>query len=346
MAKEISELQVQDMHTAGEPVRIITGGYPELKGNTILEKRRDALVNHDLYRKITMLEPRGHADMYGVIPTAPSHPDAALAVLFTHNSGYSTMCGHATIAMGRYAIEKGFVKAKEGLTEFILECPCGPVRVKSAVDGGKVDHVSFESVEGYLAERDLEVTLSGGQTVLVDIAYGGAYYAFIPASRLGLDLSTTLLEDLRRAAVNLTNTIREKHTITHPKEPDLGFLYGTIITGDGPLKEGEVNPHLCYFAEGQLDRSPTGSGVTARLALAHARGEMDPSASYKFCGISGIPFKGRIIRETKLGDYPAVITEIGGSAHYSGTSTFTLEESDPLPEGLPIPEIAGTIWRT
>ncbi|MCK0068167.1 proline racemase family protein [Kordiimonas laminariae] len=345
MAKEISELHVQDMHTAGEPVRIITGGYPELKGNTILEKRRDALKNHDRLREITMLEPRGHADMYGVIPTAPSHPDAALAVLFTHNSGYSTMCGHATIAMGRYAIESGIVEAKEGLTEFVLECPCGPVHVKSATSEGKVSHVSFESVEGYLAERDLEVTLKNGETVTVDIAYGGAYYAFVPASRLGLDLSNSPLEDLRRAAVNLTNTIRENHAITHPKEPDLGFLYGTIITDDGPLKDGEVNPHLCYFAEGQLDRSPTGSGVTARLALAHAKGQMDPGASYKFCGISGIPFKGRIVRETTLGDQTAVITEIGGSAHYSGTATFTVEEHDPLPNGLPIPETAGAIWR-
>ncbi len=345
MAKAISELHVQDMHTAGEPVRIITGGYPELKGASILEKRRDALENHDRLRAITMLEPRGHADMYGVIPTAPSHPDAALAVLFTHNSGYSTMCGHATIAMGRYAIEKGFVDACEGLTEFVLECPCGPVQVKSTVEDGSVTHVSFESVEGYLAERNLAVTLDSGRTINIDIAYGGAYYAFVPASHLGLDLANSPLDELRRAAMEITNKIRAVHVISHPKEADLGFLYGTIITGGGPLDDANVNPHLCYFAEGQLDRSPTGSGVTARLALAHAKGEMNPDKTYEFCGISGIPFSGKIICETNLGQHAAVITEISGTSHYSGTSIFTVEGHDPLPSGLKIPEKASTLWR-
>ena len=261
-------LTVTDMHTAGEPVRIVTGGYPALEGASILDKRRDAKTRHDHLRRALMLEPRGHAEMYGVIPVEPSDPRAVFACLFMHGEGYSTMCGHATIALGRWLIESGRVAAVEPQTRFAIEVPCGVVDLVCDVEGGRVTRTAFDSVPAFLAIEDLSIEVEGLGPALCDVAYGGAFYAVLPSSRLGLDFFATPMDDLRRAAVTITAHIRKHTAIRHPVEPDLGFLYGTILTDDAPPPETTSN--LCVFAEGQIDRSPTGSGVTARMALDHA----------------------------------------------------------------------------
>ena len=338
------KLQVTDMHTAGEPVRIVTGGYPKLKGSTILERRRDALENHDHLRALMMHEPRGHAEMYGVIPTPPCRPDAVMGVLFMHNSGYSTMCGHATIAMGRYVVDQGIVEAEEGTTRFILECPCGPVEVRVEVVNDRAGAVSFESVASYLHEEDIPVETSQSGIVRADIAYGGAYYALCTAEQLGLDIRNSSLQVLKTAAVDLTESLRGSYRMEHPAEPDLGFLYGTIITESNRISPDSVNHHLCFFAEGQLDRSPTGSGVSARLAMAYAKGEMGIGDSACFAGISGDTFEGRLTRPGVLGDYKAVHTGVSGRAWYSGEATLIFEEGDPIVDGYLDPGVPGQIW--
>jgi trans-L-3-hydroxyproline dehydratase len=316
--------QVVDMHTAGEPVRIVTAGYPTLEGDTLLAKRRFVRDTLDHIRRRLMLEPRGHAEMYGVIPTTPSHPDCALAVLFMHNSGYSTMCGHATIAIGRWAVERGLVKATPPLTRFNLECPCGPVAVSVASDMT----VSFESVPAFVERRD--DALDG---VTFDIAYGGAFYAILPARRLSLDLLRTPLRDLIEAGTRFTDAVRRTRQIRHPREPDLAFLYGTILTDDaerGPTR------NLCVFGEGQVDRSPTGSGVTARIALDVARGAMAIGERREFRGVSDVPFVGEAVRQEPDG----VIVRVSGRAHHSGEAAFVVEDDDPLADGLAL----GGIW--
>ena len=332
---------VTDMHTGGEPVRIFTGGVPELRGATILEKRRDAMANHDRVRRHLMFEPRGHREMYGVWPTAPSHPGAALAVLFTHNEGYSTMCGHATIALGRWALDQGLVPKQAPETRFILECPCGPVEVFVAVDAdGRPGDVAFESVPAFQAVADLATEVPGIGPVTLDIAYGGAFYAILPASRLGLDLQRSPVAALHDAMTRITGHLRATETIRHPQEVDLGFLYGTILTDDAVPGEGP-SWNLCWFADGQIDRSPTGSGVTARLALEHARGRIAPSIDWEIRGLSGAPFTGRITRVTPDG----VIARVAGRGHYVGEASFTVEADDPLPDGLAVPERLETLWR-
>jgi proline racemase len=334
-----------EMHSAGEPVRIIIDGYPELHGATILEKRRDATENYDHIRKRLMLEPRGHPDMYGVIPTKPSHPHADLAVLFTHNSGYSTMCGHATIAVGRWAIEHGIVKASAGaVAEFTLECPCGPVRVFAHREGERVGPVEFDSVPAFATHLDRTIETRGFGHVVLDVAYGGAFYAILPASRLGLSIFETHFHDLVAAGVAISNEARAQIKIEHPSEPDLSFLYGTILTCDAAPADG-VSHNLCIFAEGQVDRSPTGSGVTARLALDHAKGLVHLGKRRAFRGLSGDPFTGEIVEETRFGERPAVIVRVGGKAYYSGSASFVVEADDPLPEGLAMPARMREIWR-
>lgn len=339
------KLQVIDMHTAGEPVRIVTGGYPELKGSTILERRRDALENHDHLRALMMREPRGHAEMYGVIPTTPCHPDAAIGVLFMHNSGYSTMCGHATIAMGRFVVEQGLVKPVEGITRFILECPCGLIEVRVEVTNGQPGRVSFESVAAYLHHESLEVETSLSGRISVDIAYGGAYYAFCTAEDLKLDLRNAALSELRARAIDVTDALRAKYVLNHPTENDLGFLYGTIITETGSVSRESINHHLCIFADGQLDRSPTGSGVSARLAIAYAKDELEIGDSAHFAGISGDTFQGRLTRPTDLGDYKAVRTEVSGRAWSSSTAELVLEAGDPLADGYLDPKTPAETWK-
>lgn len=328
-------LSYLDYHTCGEPVRIVTAGYPELTGATILEKRRDARVRHDHLRRAMMLEPRGHAGMYGVIPVAAAHPDAAFGVLFMHNEGYSTMCGHATIALGRYAIEHGLVAAAEPVTRFAIEAPCGLVRLACEVADGRVGLVTFESVPAFVLARDRVVAVPGFGQVTTDIAYGGAFYCILPASRFGLDLFATPVPALVEAAAALTDAVRAGPPIVHPGEPDLGFLYGTIVTDEaGP---GEQSANLCIFAERQIDRSPTGSGVTARMALDHAKGLIAPDATRRFSSITGGVFTGRV---TAPAAHPAgpVTVEVGGASHFAGEGAFTIEPGDPLGHGFALPE--------
>ncbi|WP_066716286.1 MULTISPECIES: proline racemase family protein [Hyphomicrobiales] len=332
-----------DYHTCGEPVRIVTGGYPVLKGATILEKRRDARENHDHLRRAMMLEPRGHAGMYGVIPVASSHPEAAFGVLFTHNEGYSTMCGHATIALGRYAIEHGLVPAAEPVTRFAIEAPCGLLRLECTVRDGKVDSVVFESVPAFVFARDLAVALPGYGDIVTDIAYGGAFYCILPASRFGLDLFETPVTALTDAAAALTDHLRASLPITHPSEPDLGFLYGTIITDEAQAHDESFN--LCIFAEAQIDRSPTGSGVTARMALDHAKGVIQTGRTRRFRSITGGTFTGSVVGPVAGFADGAVTVAVGGTGHFAGQGSFTIEAGDPLGHGFALPTRFAEIAR-
>lgn len=332
-----TELHYVDMHTAGEPVRIVTGGYPRLRGDSILAKRRDARDNHDALRRAMMLEPRGHAGMYGVIPVEPSIPGTVLGVLFTHNEGYSTMCGHATVALGRWVVDQGIVPRTEPVTRFAIEAPCGRLELACTVEGGEVTAVRFESVPAFVLTRDLAVDVPGRGTIVTDIAYGGAFYAILPAGALGLDFFATPLAELQAAAGNLVDAIRAGVPIRHPEEPDLGFLYGAIVTDGAPMDQESWN--LCVFAERQIDRSPTGSGVTARMALDHAKGLLRPGQERTFRGISGEPFTGRVSREAPEGPAGAVRVEVGGRGFYAGRGTFVIEEADALGWGF---DLAGS----
>lgn len=332
---------VTDMHAAGEPVRIFTGGMPDLAGGTILEKRRDARANHDHVRRRLMLEPRGHADMYGVWPTGPTIPDAALAVLFTHNEGYSTMCGHATIALGRWVIDRKLVAVTTPETRFVLECPCGPVAVHAAVDAaGQVGRVAFDSVPAFAAMLDAVLDVPEFGRVSVDVAYGGAFYAVVRASALGLDLWRTPYETLVKAARRVTRAGRGQLRVTHPREPDLGFFYGTLLIDDVPPDSDAPTYNLCVFGGGQVDRSPTGSGATARMALDHARGRIAVGRRRTFRGLSGVGFDAEI----RAAHDGGVIVRVSGASFYHGEQTVICEAGDPLGDGLSVPAVLGDLW--
>lgn len=335
MKTGIRHLSVVDMHTAGEPVRIVTDGYPELSGATILDKRQEALQRHDALRRALMLEPRGHSGMYGVIPVRPSAAGADFAALFTHNEGYSTMCGHATIAIGKWLVESGRIPAMEPETRFAIELPCGIVDVRCTVEGGRVTGTAFDSVPAFLSRRDVRLDVPGFGLVTCDLAYGGAFYALLPASSLGLDFFETPLEELVAAGTAITEAGRRTLDIAHPDATDLGFLYGTILTDDAPPPEPSYN--LCIFADGQIDRSPTGSGVTARMARDCARGLIAPHVERRFFGPTGIPFSASVIERLDRPVDGAVRVRVAGQSAYSGTATFDIHADDPLGFGFTLP---------
>ena len=327
-------IETVEMHTGGEPVRIVTSGYPPVEGETLLAKRRYVRENLDHLRRLLMFEPRGHADMYGVLPVEPDHPEADLAVLFMHNEGYSTMCGHAIMALGRWAVDGGRVKAQEPETPVNIQCPCGLVRARVAVEGGRTGAVTFESVPAFAFALDRVVQVPGRGEVSVDIGYGGAFYALVPAARFGLDVRRAGVRELVEAAAEVTTAVKEQVPLSHPEDPDLAFLYGTILTDGNDAASETPTANVCVFADRQVDRSPTGSGVTARIAVQVARGLLPMGVTRRFESITGSVFTGRAVSRTKVGHLDAVTVEVGGRAHYTGTARFTVEPDDLLGGGF------------
>jgi proline racemase len=330
-----TRIETVEMHTGGEPVRIVTAGYPAIEGATLLDKRRFAREHLDRFRSLIMFEPRGHYDMYGVLSVKPDHPEADLAVLFIHNEGYSTMCGHATIALGRYAFDQGLIKPEGEAARLNLQCPCGLVRVTVALEDGRPGLVSFVSVPAFAFALDCDVDVPGIGKVTLDIGYGGAFYAFLPASRFGLDVRGAPTRELVEVADRVTKAVQAQIKLDHPDSPDLAFLYGTILTDgrSGVTQEGP-SANICVFAEREVDRSPTGSGVTARIALAVARDPALASADFTFESITGSRFTGRVVEATTTGRFAAIRAEVAGRAYYTGNSVFTVEADDPLAGGF------------
>jgi trans-L-3-hydroxyproline dehydratase len=280
-----------------------------------------------------MFEPRGHFDMYGALLVEPELPDADLAVLFMHNQGYSTMCGHAIVALGRYAVDQGLVEKREPATEVRIECPCGLVVASVEVREGRAGNVSFESVPAFLFAGGRTVDLPPWGPVAFDIAYGGAFYALADCRQFGLEFGESRLRDFVDVATALTERLKTDVPLSHPDHRDLAFLYGTILTDGG---DGSAAPtrNVCVFADAEVDRSPTGSGVTARLAAMHARGSVRPGETRIFESIAGSQFTGSVERVTAAGAFAAITARVGGRAYYSGRAEFIVEEDDELGKGF------------
>lgn len=328
------EIHTLDMHTGGEPVRIVRSGYPEIPGATILAKRRYAREHLDHLRKLLILEPRGHYDMYGVIPVQPSLPTADLAVLFIHNEGYSTMCGHAVIALARYAVDQGLVSATAPVTRVNIECPCGLVTAYVETGKGTTGKASFNSVPAFVFALNRTVITTDYGPIDIDIAYGGAFYALARADTFGMDLHRSPTRDLVDAARAVSLAAEAQTPLYHPDDPDLAFLYGTILTDGLDEYSLRATANICVFANAQVDRSPTGSGVSARLAIQHRRGLIELQQSRSFESVTGALFTGKIIAETHCGNYPAVTVQVAGKAYYIGESKFILESGDHIGRGF------------
>jgi proline racemase len=314
-----------DYHTGGEPFRIVTGGVETPAGATILERRRDALERLDHVRRLLVFEPRGHADMYGCFVVPPNDDDADLGVVFFHNAGYSTACGHGTIALVTWALDEGVVERHEGENHVVVDVPSGRLDTWADVYDGRVRAVHFRNVPSFVHAEGLQ--LADGTTV--DVAFGGAFYASLPER-----VEPGELPRLITRGREIKRLIESEHDVVHPLEPELRDVYGVIFWQD----EGEGPPltqrNVTVFADGEVDRSPCGSGTSARLALLDRQGRLPRGAELRHRSIVGSEFGARVVGETDVAGVPAVVTEVEGSAFRTGEHVFTLDPDDPLREGF------------
>ena len=320
-----------EMHTGGEPLRVFVSGLPPIEGATVLEKRRYFREHYDHIRKGMMWEPRGHADMYGAVVTKSR--DADLDVFFLHNEGYSTMCGHAIIALTKLAIETGLVRKEGERTRLSINVPAGRIEAEAKLNDGKVVESSFRNVPSFLYLRDQKVNVSGIGVVPFDVAYGGAFYAFVDADILELELKPEHLPKLIDYGRRIKHAVISAFPIQHPSEDDLSFLYGTIFTGRAH-EPAHHSRNVCIFANGEVDRSATGSGVSARAALDYAKGALSLNEKITIESIVGSTMTVQVVELAKFGEYDAVVPEVSGTASITGRSEFYFDPEDPFREGF------------
>jgi proline racemase len=333
-----------DAHAAGEPLRLIVDGFPTPRGHTMLEKRDWVKRRADHLRRALMLEPRGHADMYGAVLTEPVSPGSHAGVLFMHNEGYSTMCGHGVIAVTTIALERGLlVPGGDGVT-ITYDAPAGTVRARARIRAGgpgepggagrsmRVESVAFLNVPSFVLHAGLSVKLQSKQ-VRADVAFGGAFYAIVDSEAVGLPIDVAHLPELRRVGMAIKHAVEAQQTIAHPLDPGLSGIYGTIFTGP-PCDERADLRNVTIFADAEVDRSPCGTGTAAVMAVIDAMGLLAADRPFVHESLIGTRFTGRVRSRTVVGEHQAVVPEIEGSAWITGEHTFLVDDDDPLKEGF------------
>jgi proline racemase len=326
-----------DYHTAGEPFRIVTSAIPALSGTTVADRREEAREREDVdaIRRLLCHEPRGHADMYGCFQVPPNDSDAHLGVLFWHKDGYSTACGHGTIALGVWAVHSGLVEADpNGSTDVVVDVPSGRVTARVRSDHGVARSVAFRNVPSYVLAPSVPVTTSRGAT-RVALAYGGAIYATVAASEFGLSVVGDDLGDLIHVAREIKQQIDGAGLASHPNDTRLSGLYGTIFYDDLGLSGRALHQrNVTVFADGEVDRSPCGSGTAARLAELIADGQLDVGEELMHDSIIGTTFRARAVERCDSSGRPAIVPEVEGMAFRTGEHRFELDPDDPLGTGF------------
>jgi proline racemase len=321
-----------DAHAAGEPLRIITAGVPPLPGATVLERRRFMAEHYDHIRRMLLFEPRGHADMYGAVLTPPVTAGADFGVLFLTNEGYSTMCGHGVIALTTALLETGMLPRHEPHTDVVYDSPAGLIQAQAAVTAGRVSSVSFQNVPAFRYAQGLEIETSEG-CLRVDVAFGGAFYALVDAAALGVEVVPEQAAVLTRLGMEIKHAVERELDVVHPEEPELHGIYGTIISEPprGPDGDGR---NIAIYAAGAVDRSPCGTGTSAKLACHFADGRVQLGEPYVHESVIGTTFTGRVLAETRVGPFAAVETEISGRGFVTGFHQFVVDPEDATAGGF------------
>ncbi|MCI0518585.1 MAG: proline racemase family protein [Woeseiaceae bacterium] len=322
-----------DTHTGGEPFRIITSGLPRLPGDSIVARRAWLLENADDIRRALMLEPRGHADMYGGYLTTPVSPEADFGVIFLHNAGYSDHCGHGVIALATAAVELGWVQRQQPETRVGIDAPCGFIEAFVQWDGLHANSVRFINVPSFIYQRDVTVVTPDFGAVTGDIAYGGAFYFYTCGEPHALQIRESQIEALTRFGAQVKTAANLACPVVHPQIPQINHIYGTIIDGP-PRHAGSTQANCCVFADRQIDRSATGSGTAGRAAQLYQRGQLALNELLINESVIGTIMSARILHETVVSGLPAVVPQISGSAHVCGYSTWILDGRDPLMNGF------------
>ncbi len=329
-------LRTIDAHAAGAPLRLVVDGFPSPRGRTMAEKREWVTAHADGLRRSIMFEPRGHADMCGAVLTEPVSPGAHAGVLFFDSDGCSPMSGHGIIGVATIALERGLVMPGGDGAAVVFDTPAGVVRARADVraESGaiRVDRVSFVNVPSFVLLAGLSIQV-GARRLRADVAYGGAFYAIVDSEEAGVAIDGAHVPELRRTGMAIRRAIEGARTIAHPFDSSLSGLQGTIFTGPSH-SEGADLRNAAVLADGQIDRSPCGTGTSAVMAVLDAMGLLDAERSFVQESIIGTRISGRVVGRTEVGDYSAVVTEIEGSAWITGEHTFVIDDRDPLKDGF------------
>jgi proline racemase len=321
-----------DSHTEGMPTRVIVGGVGVLPGATMDERRRHVMTEADDLRTLLMYEPRGHASMSGAILQPPTRPDADWGVVYIEVSGCLPMCGHGTIGVATVLVETGMVEVTEPVTTIRLDVPAGLVEARVAVSGGRATAVTIRNVPSYVVALDRTVKVPGLGEVTFDLAFGGNFYAIVPIERLGIAFERGEKQRMLDVSLALMDAINESDLPVHPENPAIRECHHVYL--EAPGSTARHSRHAMAIHPGWFDRSPCGTGTSARMAQLHARGELALDTDFVNESFIGTTFTGRLVGETTVAGIPAVVPTITGRAWITGTAQYVLDPDDPFPAGF------------
>jgi proline racemase len=321
-----------DSHTEGMPTRVIVGGVGVLPGATMGERRTYVMEQADDLRTLLMYEPRGHSAMSGAILQPPTRPDADWGVVYIEVSGCLPMCGHGTIGVATVLVETGMVEVAEPVTTIRLDVPAGLVEVRVAVEEGRARGVTLRNVPSYVVKLDGKVDVPGFGTVGYDLAYGGNFYAFVKTEELGIPFDREHKDELLQAGLAIMAAVEAADDPVHPLDPGIRGCHHVYL--EAPGSDARRSRHAMAIHPGWFDRSPCGTGTSARMAQLHARGELALDTEFVNESYLGRPFYGRLVEATSVGPYPAVVPEVSGRAWITGTAQYVLDPEDPFPAGF------------
>jgi proline racemase len=329
-----------DAHAEGEPSRIIVGGVLDVPGTTMLEKAQSLERDGDWLRRLVLFEPRGSAPLSADLVLPSSHPDADAGFIIMESSSYEGMSGTNTLNTAAVLLETGMVEMVEPFTRMTLEAPAGLVRVTARCAGGRCERLTFENVPSFATHLDAVVEVPGLGVVAVDVAYGGAFAAFVDAAALGFSIVPDEARDLADLGERIRPHVSEQLAIEHPTEPRLGYLSFVVFVA--PALDGGDARHATIVSPGRLDRSPTGTATSARMAVLAARGLLDESGEYVAESVLDTRFSGRIVGRATVGETPAIVPAISGRAWITGFHQLVVDPSDPLAAGFKLPDTWGS----
>ncbi|RQD72270.1 MAG: proline racemase [Tindallia sp. MSAO_Bac2] len=329
----IRSIHTIDSHTMGEPTRIVVGGIPKIPGTCMAEKKTYLENNLDYVRTSLMHEPRGHNDMFGSIITASTDEEADFGIIFMDGGGYLNMCGHGSIGAASVAVQSGMVHVEEPYTNLVMESPAGLIKAKVRVEDGKAKEISITNVPSFLYKENVEIHVPEIGDIKMDIAFGGSFFAIIDAKELGLKVEVTESDRLLKLGLQIRDIINHTIEVQHPEQKHIKTV-DLVEIFDEPTHEDADYKNVVVFGQGQLDRSPCGTGTSAKMATLHAKGKLEAGENFVYESITGTMFKGVILEKTKVGEFDAVIPEITGSAYITGFNHFVIDPEDPLKHGF------------
>ncbi|MCD7981200.1 MAG: proline racemase family protein [Clostridiales bacterium] len=325
-------LKTIDSHTMGESTRIVYDGFPKLRGKTMMEKKNNLVECYDFLRTALILEPRGHRDMFGAVLTEPVHREADYGVIFMDNGGCLNMCGHGSIGTASMLVETGMVEVTEPYTEVVLDSPSGIIRAKVHVVNGEAVEVSILNVPAFLYKQDLQVEIKPWGVIPFDISFGGSFFAIVDAGRIGLPLEMSHIREITDLGMAILRKANAAYPVRHPyldiTTVDLVEFYSQADLAQADLK------NCVIFGEAQADRSPCGTGTSAKMADLYTRGELGLHEEFVYESITGSLFKGEVVRELEIDGKKAIIPQITGSAYMTGFNEWILDDQDPLRFGF------------